>query len=157
MFGEERGDARRQGTENTPPSIVIPAEAGIHWTTSRCSAMDPGFRRDDGGGPPFSAGQAWIASPVVRNVTARGAGAAPIRLPAGRGLLTSVHGPTRGCTNGGEIVRRARRARAARRCRGGSPRLLAGADLERCREGRGFARDPRRAADRPGQVSARFF
>jgi hypothetical protein len=27
--------------------IVIPANAGIYLATSRCSTMDPGFRRDD--------------------------------------------------------------------------------------------------------------
>ena len=38
--------------------IVIPAKAGIRSATSRCSTMDPGFRRDDGckGGPLFSGG-----------------------------------------------------------------------------------------------------
>jgi hypothetical protein len=29
------------------PFIVIPAKAGIHLAASRCSMMDPGFRRDD--------------------------------------------------------------------------------------------------------------
>jgi hypothetical protein len=29
------------------PFIVIPAEAGIHLTASRCWTLDPGFRRDD--------------------------------------------------------------------------------------------------------------
>ena len=27
--------------------IVIPAKAGIHFSSSACGSMDPGFRRDD--------------------------------------------------------------------------------------------------------------
>src|ERR1700687_4307625 len=40
------------------PSVVIPAKAGIHLAASRCSAVDPGFRRDEGcnGAPLFSGG-----------------------------------------------------------------------------------------------------
>jgi hypothetical protein len=47
-FHDRGGSTNRTEGRDGIKKRVIPAKAGIHPAASRCSTMDPGFRRDDG-------------------------------------------------------------------------------------------------------------